>query len=153
MPRHLFLDTVTLRNFAACDALAMLEKLCSPYAPPYWTEAVHAELISRQIRFEGLERKKCRYILSQTWLGAPIDPPIDHQTQIFAMRTALSSGIDGHPLEHLGEAQTIWVAEHHGGIVGTDDGPAFAYAAYRLGPDRVLDTVGLLRLGVGRQLV
>jgi hypothetical protein len=153
MPGHLFLDTVTLRNFAACDALDTLETLCNPFDPPYWAEAVQAELISRQVRLVGLERQKCRYILAQTWLGAPIDPPIDEQMQIFAIRTALSAGVDEHRLEHLGEAQTIWVAEQHGGLIATDDGPAFAYAAQRLGPDQVIDTVDLLRIGVSQGLI
>jgi hypothetical protein len=150
---HLFLDTVTLRNFAACDALDSLKTLCSLFTPPYWAEAVQAELMSGQARFVGLERKKCRYILAQTWLGYPIEPPMDEQLQIFNIRTALSSGTGEHPLEHLGEAQTIWVAERHGGLIATDDGPAFAYAAQRLGQDQVVDTVDLLRIGVSQALI
>ena len=150
MPLALLLDAGTLRNFAACDALALLRDLCNPHPEPYWVEAVRAEIKRIAIEKDGPARTQCRYILSPThgsWLGAPIEPPLSGQIEVFSIRLALASVRD-HPLEHLGEAESIWVAYQSGGTFATDDGPAFAYAGQRLGSSCVTDTVGLLRNGV-----
>lgn len=151
MPRHVLFDTGTLRNFAACDALGVLQQICHACDGPFWVEAVHAEVSRLSVERQGRERTQCRYILSGThgaWLGDPIDSAIDDLSHIFAIRTALASGLGGHPREHLGEAQSIWVAEQSGATFATDDGPAFEYAVRRLATGRVVDTVQLLRNGV-----
>jgi hypothetical protein len=153
VPSSILFDTGTLRNFAACNSLELLRRLCDGYQPPHWVEAVRAELERLSIHKEGPERTQCRYILSPThgaWLGDPIEPSLDEQLQIFAIRTALASGVGGHPLEHLGEAQTIWVAGQLGATFATDDAPAFAYASGQLGPSHVFDTVEILRCGVAK---
>ena len=147
----MLLDTGTLRNFAACNRLDLLRRLCDSYSAPHWVEAVRAEVERLSIQREGPERTQCRYILSRrhgSWLGDPIEPGLGEQVDIFAVRTALASGAGGHPLEHLGEAQTIWVAEQLHATFATDDASAFAYASRRLGPTRVVDTVDLLKRGV-----
>lgn len=152
MPPGVLFDTGTLRNFAACDALDLLRRICGEWEGPYWVEAVQAEVRRASIHKQGRERTQCRYILSTihgAWLGEPIEPEVDGQRQIFAIRTALASGLGGHAMEHLGEAQSIWVAEQVGARFATDDGPAFDFAARRLGSARVVDTVQLLRHGVG----
>jgi hypothetical protein len=73
--------------------------------------------------------------------------------EIFSIRTALDLGLGGHPSEHLGEAQTIYFAEQLGAMFATDDGPAYDYAAQRLGPANVIDSVELLRLAVSSRMV
>jgi predicted nucleic acid-binding protein len=110
---------------------------------------VHAEITRNSIEKQGRDRTQCRYILSTThgsWLGEPVESVSD-QVEIFAIRTALAS-VGDHPIEHLGEAHTIWIAQQSGAMFATDDGTAFAYASQRLGPSCVVDTVGLLRRGI-----
>ena len=113
--------------------------------------AVREEILRASIENDGRERTQCRYILSPThgaWLGVPTSTAPDELRDVFTIRTALASGLGGHPREHLGEAETIWVAEQLHGVVGTDDGAAFEYAVSRLGAGRVVDTIVLLRSGV-----
>lgn len=148
MPTSILYDTVTLRHFAVCNRLDILERVSSMRPSPCWVEAVHGEVYWVATRQPRPQRRHCTYILSQAWLGSPHEPQAEDLHEIFSIRTALDSGQGGNPNEHLGEAQTIYFAEMLGAIVATDDGPAYAYAERRLGEGSVVDTVGLLRIAV-----
>jgi hypothetical protein len=153
MPASILYDTVTLLHFAACNRLDILRDLSRASSPPFWVERVHGEVEDGANRLLGPPRTQCRYILSQTWLGDPHEPLPADQLAIFSIRTALDSGLGGDPSQHLGEAQTIYVAEELGAVIATDDGPAFSYARERLGLGNAIDTVDLLRQAVAAGLV
>lgn len=153
MAASILYDTVTLRHFAACNRLDIVADLSTAYSPPFWVEEVHREVQEIATKQIGPARTQCRYILSQTWLGDPHEPLTADQLEIFSIRTALDMGFGGRPSQHLGEAQTIYVAEQLGAVVATDDGPAFMYAQQRLAAGNVIDTVDLLRMAVAAGLV
>jgi len=63
------------------------------------------------------------------------------------IRVALG-GEPGRPTEHLGEAESIFLADKLHGAFITDDRAAYDFARRRLGDRRVFDTVDLLREAV-----
>jgi hypothetical protein len=151
LPPVLF-DTVTLRHFAACDSLALLEAFHDGHPHPCWTEAVHGEVDYIARTRSGPERKQCRYILSQNWLGEPVEPAADDQLGIMEFWIALNPG-DEPPTEHAGEAQSIYLAGRLDAIFATDDAAAYDFAQRRLGVDRVIDTIDILRQAVASALI
>jgi hypothetical protein len=153
MPATILFDTVTLRHFACCNSLDILEQVCVAQSQPHWVEEVHAEVSRIAATHPRPPRAHCRYILAQKWLGDPHEAAAEDLHEIFSIRTALSLGLGGHPSEHLGEAQTIYLAEQLGTMFATDDGPAYDYAAQRLGPANVVDSIELLRVAVSSRIV
>jgi hypothetical protein len=135
------IDAVTLRHFGVVDRMDVLERRLAGYPRPYWTLGVQSELLDAA----GLD--ECANALAAPFLRNPYVVPPEGLTEVFMLRRALT--VDEHDRrEHLGEAESIWVADHLNGAFVTDDHDAFAHAAKNLGGNRVLDTVTLLREAV-----
>jgi hypothetical protein len=131
-------DAVTLRHFGITEHLAALEHVLSAYQPPYWTDAVRSEILA------GIGRPDCDNVLAASFLGVPYQIPSTELAEVMKIRIALSDG-NGSPAEHLGEAESIYVADKLNGTFITDDRAAYDFASRRLGHFRALDTVDLLR--------
>jgi hypothetical protein len=141
-----------LRHFAACDSLALLEAFHDGHPHPCWTEAVHGEIHYTARTRSGPERTQCRYILGQDWLGEPVEPTADDQLGIMELWIALNPG-DGPPTEHAGEAQSIYFAARMDATFATDDNAAYDFAQRRLGAERVIDSIDILRRAVASALI
>lgn len=142
----LLYDAVTLRHFAVAEELELCRILHDDRPPPRWTQAV-ADEIDRGAAVGG---DGCMAVQAFTWLGAPFT---DFDLQDVAEIQRLRIGLSGGPSDrarHAGEAESLHVAEKLGGSIATDDGPAYDFAVRRLGPDRVRDTVDILREAVRR---
>jgi hypothetical protein len=135
------IDAVVLRHFGAINRMAVLGERLVHHSPPHWTGAVHEEVLSHY------EDDDCKAVLEADFLGNPFVVPMTELSEVFRIRRALSTGHDS-PERHLGEAESIWVADRFNGAFVTDDYEAFAFAEKRLGDNRVLDTVDLLREAV-----
>jgi hypothetical protein len=134
-------DSVTLRHFGCVDRMDILQARVYGCAPPRWTEAVQSELL------DHVDEEGCQRALAASFLGTAREVPMNELKEVFTIRRALS--VDNRDsLAHIGEAESIWVADCLNGALITDDGEAFAYAERRLGSDRVLDSVDLLRESV-----
>src|SRR5579862_1989347 len=132
----LLYDAVTLRHFSACQALELCERIHSPIGAHHWVDEVKNEIE----RAHALGIPECGDILAQHWLGVPIDPTSHDQAGIFRIWIALNHG-RRTPVDHAGEAQSIYFAELSGGTFATDDNAAYDFASRRLGPGRVIDAV------------
>jgi hypothetical protein len=146
--KPLFFDAVTLRNFAAADALNVCRRFADSYDHPRWTEEV-CEEIARGVR---LGHDECIAVQECAWLGAPIQPDVLDLDRIFRLTRALGD-TKASSTKNRGEAESIHFSESLGGLFVTDDGVAFDFACRRLGRDRVLDTVDVLRAAVNQQIV
>jgi len=138
-------DAVTLRHFAAVDALDVLHAQHGRHPEPRWTEAVQDEIAAAERAGEA----HCADILSASWLGAAAEPEEGNLAAVYRIQVGLNEGLRP-PDAHLGEAQAIHFAEATGGTVATDDHGAYVFATRRpsLGPGRVIDTVQILRSAV-----
>jgi predicted nucleic acid-binding protein len=135
-------DTVTLRHFGAINRLDFLESRLDGYDRPRCTGAVWSEL------FNAAEREEdCQRVLEAGILGNPHEVVIRDFKEVFRIRAALSLD-ETESLQHLGEAESIFLADRLNGAFITDDTAAFAFAERNLGNYRVLDTIDLLREGV-----
>jgi hypothetical protein len=131
-------DAVTLRHFGITEHLTVLEHVLSPYPLPYWTQTVWSEILA------GVGRPECDNVLAVLFLGTPYQIATSDLPEVMRIRIALSDG-KSHPTEHLGEAESIFLADRFNGAFITDDNAAHDFAGRRLGHCRVLDTVDLLR--------
>jgi hypothetical protein len=86
-------------------------------------------------------------VLQAGIIGNPHEVEMQDLKEVFRIRGALSLN-ETESLEHLGEAESIFLADRLNGAFITDDTAAFAFAETNLGDNRVLDTVDLLREGV-----
>ena len=139
-------DTVTLRHFAAAESLDVLAALHGGRREPRWTEGVRNELMSAATRGEP----HCSDVLSETWLGNPAIPTGPAElSAIIRLQVGLDEG-RRPPRGHRGEAECIFFAEKHNGEFVTDDNAAYDFARRRptLGPQRVLDSIDVLRSAV-----
>jgi hypothetical protein len=135
-------DAVTLRHFGCIDRLSVLERLLVGTPVPRWVDAVRSEVLA------GMGNTDCANVLAAGFLGQPYEVTDARDTaDVFRTRTALSDG-RGASNKHLGEAESIVVADRLDGVFVTDDLVAYDYAGMRLGHSRVLDTVDLLREAV-----
>lgn len=75
---------------------------------------------------------------------------MSHLAEVFRIRRSIALD-ESESLLHLGEAESICIADYFNGTVITDDGDAFLYAERNLGSNRVLDTVDLLREAVAAE--
>lgn len=136
-------DAVTLRHFGAIGRLDVLAVRCRYVDPPYWTQEVADEI--RRAADTG--QLGCHDILRATWLYTPVEPEIADLKGIYALQVGLNEGRQP-PRAHGGEAECIYFAKKLGGMFVTDDNGAYDFAARRLGPGRVHDTVDLIREAV-----
>ena len=132
------LDAVTLRHFGITEHLAALEHVLSAYPLPYWTDAVRSEILA------GIGQPDCDNVLAASFLGVPHQIQTTELAEVMRIRIALSDG-NSRSAEHLGEAESIFLADKFNGTFITDDYAAYDLARRRLGHCRVLDTVDLLR--------
>jgi hypothetical protein len=131
-------DAVTLRHFGITGHLTLLKHVLSPYPPPYWTETVRSEILA------GIGQADCDNVLAASFLGVPRQIRTTELAEVIKIQIALSSG-KSRGSEHLGEAESIYLADKLNGAFVTDDYAAYVLAGRRLGHCRVLDTVDLLR--------
>jgi predicted nucleic acid-binding protein len=132
------LDAVTLRHFGVTEHMGVLKHLLSACPAPYWTDAVRGEILA------GIGQPDCNNVLSASFLGRPHQILIADMVEVMRIRIALSDR-KSRPAEHLGEAESIFLADKLNGSFITDDFAAYELASRRLGDCRVLDTVDLLR--------
>lgn len=143
MTRHWFPDNTVLCNFAAVDALQLLETFLDGRGR--WVEAVAAETLTSARIHPALS--------TVTWLGDPLEFDEDKAiTEIERIRRAVFGGTADRPTQHLGEAQTCWLLHNETAYADsvwvTDDRQAFAYG--QLQGIRTLDTLGLVIEAVAR---
>ncbi|MHB1129131.1 MAG: hypothetical protein ACYC06_03690 [Ilumatobacteraceae bacterium] len=138
-------DAVTLNHFGALNRLDILESRHGGLPEPRWTEAVHEEIR----KGASIAQVHCQRVLAVTWLGEPASISVEYLVEVQNLRIALN---DFGPTTqtHLGEAESILLAEIHDGIFVTDDNAAYDFAQRRgnLGTGRVKDTVDVLRESV-----
>ena len=93
-------------------------------------------------------------ILGESWLGDPPALTPAERRLVTKLRISLSDG-RRPPQGHRGEAESMVLAEKHGGTLATDDNAAYQFATRRptLGPDRVIDTVDILRSAVEQDII
>ena len=139
-------DAVTLRHFAAVEAMAVLEERHSHRSEPRWSDAIRAEIAAAARAGET----HCSDILTESWLGpAPAPDTRSAHSAVYRIQVGLNDGRQP-PDAHLGEAEGIYFAEQTGGDFATDDNGAYEFAKRRptLGPARVVDTIDILRSAV-----
>lgn len=143
-------DAVTLRHFSAANRLDVLEDLHGSLPEPRLAPAVLDEIDAAARRGEA----HCTQILSESWLGNPPALALAERKLVTSLRISLSDGRIP-PQGHHGEAQSIVLAEKHGGTLATDDNAAYQFATRRprLGPTRVIDTVEILRSAVTQDII
>jgi hypothetical protein len=140
MPRSLIYDAVTLLNFAVIRRLDILEERHSYRPEPRWTEAVKGEI--EQGALMGLP--ECHLILDASWLGKPVEPNHDDLGRILPIWIGLNDG-KSPPIDHAGEAESIYFAERLEAAFATDDNEAHLFASRRPMVRHVIDTVDILR--------
>jgi len=134
-------DAVTLRHFGITERLGALGHVLSRYPPPRWTEAVRSEILA------GWGQTDCNNVLGAAFLGVPYQIQTGELVEVIRIRVALSNGMGGSA-GHLGEAESIFLADKLNGAFVTDDRGAYDFARRRLGDRRVFDTIDLLREAV-----
>ncbi|WP_419551725.1 hypothetical protein [Candidatus Poriferisodalis sp.] len=143
-------DAVTLRHFSAANRLDVLEDIHGSLPEPRVAPAVLDEIDAAAHQGEA----HCTQILGESWLG---DPPVltpAERRLVTKLRISLSDG-QRPPQGHRGEAESIVLAEKHGGMLATDDNAAYQFATRRskLGLTRVIDTVDILRSAVEQEVI
>ncbi len=116
----------------------MLKDILSAYPSPYWSDAVRSEILA------GIGQQDCDNVLAASFLGVPHQIQTADLAEVMRIRIALSDG-NSRATEHLGEAESIFLADKLNGTFVTDDHAAYDLASRRLGHCRALDTVDLLR--------
>lgn len=142
MPTAL-VDAATLINFAEAGRLDTLGSVLDLSGPTV-CEAVHAEITA------GVNQRSdavARSILGWSGIGDPLSPTTEQLLEVEKCRIALATPGDP-PAKHLGEAQSIVLAEAWGCLFITDDFSAYDFAAGRLGSERVWDTVQVLNMAM-----
>lgn len=143
-------DAVTLGHFSAANRLDVLEDIHGSLPEPRVASAVLDEIDAAAREGEA----HCTQILGESWLGdAPVLTPAERR-RVTNLRIGLSDG-RRPPQGHRGEAESIVLAEKHGGTLATDDNAAYQFATRRprLGPERVIDTVDILRSAVEQDII
>lgn len=118
--------------------MSFLVGFLQPHDPPYWTRSVHSEVLA------GIDNQACKEVLACSDLGSPEDVSIEDLREVMYAQIALGGGgLSG--VDHLGEAESLVLADRHNCGVVTDDNAAHFMIESRLGPERVHDTVDVLR--------
>src|SRR5262249_34587039 len=95
----------------------------------------------------GNGQPDCDNVLAASFLSVPHQIATADLAEVMRIRVALGGGT-GRSTEHLGEAESIFLADKFNGAFVTDDYAAYDLARRRLGDCRVLDMVDLLREAV-----
>jgi hypothetical protein len=142
----IYLGTGVRWSFAVVDGLGPLGRTLGRRAR--WTEAVKAEVErNRTVCFELWN------VLLAPWLRAPVRLEERFAVEALRVRDSLARAGDP-PLMHLGEAESIVAALHHGELTGDRDHPLAAFASDDYSARRrarrdgleVLDTEDLLKM-------
>lgn len=136
-----FPDNTVLCNFAAIDQLAVLRDWLGDRGR--WSEAVAAEAAKSAGHLPSLVQ-----VENEGWLGQPISVTDQSSIiQIEGIRRHVFGGERTRPLQHLGEAQTLWllqnVEEFAGAAWVSDDQDSLIFA--RQQGVRALDTCDVMR--------
>ena len=120
------LDTTVLCNFASVGQLDLLESLLRGRGR--WTEAVAYE-VSRSTQWLA----DLRRVQPAGWLGDPIEIEEPCAVEgVERLRRGVLGGTAGRPLQHLGEAQTLYLLMHDTAFAGcrwvSDDRSAVVFA-------------------------
>lgn len=139
MPPTVLFDNVTLSHFACVGRLDLLERRYGYRAG--WTEAVHDEAYRA---VNGARVAYMQDVLDASWLRDPIEPPRNRKerTELTRLHIGLNDGVRP-PIEHLGEAESIYWSKREGFVFATDDAGASSFARAR--GVATLDTVQMLR--------
>jgi hypothetical protein len=135
------IDACTWQNFAVVDSLWVLKARYAGAAS--WTEAIRYEL---QRGLPAEPKLQAVLDLENGWLGAPVRLEEPGLAPVDLVRRGLG-GTGSMPLQHLGEAEAIYVLEREDGrrrIFITDDGPAAVFARRRPAGIQVLDAAAVL---------
>lgn len=149
MSNPVLYDAVTLRHFASVSRLDLLPSCHGFRQEPRWVTGVKGEIT--RARLAGYP--ECQSILDETWLGDPVEPLEKDLSSIARIQIALgNSGAfaedEADISAHRGEAESIHLAQQNRYHFVTDDNDAHQIASLRLGPERVHDSIDLLRLAV-----
>jgi predicted nucleic acid-binding protein len=135
-------DAVTLRNFGIVEHLSVLKHLQSAHQLPCWAHSVREEILT------GLDQRGCMNVLAASFLGTPQATEPEDLKAVIRLQIALGGGIGRPSSEHLGEAESLVLADKFHGYFVTDDNAAYDLASRQLGHLRVFDTVDILREAV-----
>lgn len=139
MPTLYLYDSVTLQHFAVAGALPLLSQVHRGAGEPRWSEQVRREVEDGARLL--MSHDQCQAVLDFPWLGDAVEGDV---VETLRLRARLDGG-DATD-KHLGEAESIVIAQATGAVFVTDDGPAYDFAAHRsnLGPGRVQDACDVL---------
>lgn len=139
MTDFIFPDNSVLCSFAAVDELITIEGWLRGRGA--WTDAVEREVQDSQVFLPPL-----RSVLTDCWLGDPIEAEEDEEEEIARTRRVVFGGTDDRPREHLGEATTLTIirrrARFSGSIWLSDDQDSLRYA--KLQGIQCMDTCDIL---------
>ncbi len=136
-----FPDNTVLCNFAAIDQLSVLHNWLGDRGR--WSEAVAAEAAMSAGHLPVLAQ-----VEKEGWLGEPISVTDQSAvTQIEGIRLHVFGGVRSRPLQHLGEAQTLWLLQNDeecaGAVWLSDDQDSLIFA--RQQGVRAIDTCDVMR--------
>lgn len=125
-----FPDNTVLCNFAVIERLDILEKTLAGRGR--WCEAVAYEAVQSS-KVDGLG--SLGSIPAAGWLDTPIEIDQAYARRVEAVRVGVFGGSSARPLQHLGEAQTLYLLDNDKRFALaywlTDDRSAYDYAVKR----------------------
>ncbi|MFE1230458.1 hypothetical protein [Streptomyces sp. NPDC058745] len=139
-----FPDNTVLCNFACVDRIALLERILNGRGR--WTAAVAYEARrSASIKYRPLQT-----LIDGGALGEPIDIEDDEVAAVQLVRVASFGGVPEMPLQHLGEAETLYLMQNRREFKGvstwiSDDRITVSYA--RRQGLTVMETIDLMAYG------
>ena len=142
----MLVDAVSLQHFGAIGRMSLMLAFLRVFEAPHWTHAVRSEILA------GIDHEACAAVLSCAELGPPLEVPSHDLGEVMRLQVSLGGG-GASGTDHLGEAETLVMADRrHCGVI-TDDNSAHAMFERRLGPERVHDSVDVLRWCVAAGLL
>lgn len=122
MTLHLFPDNTVLCNYACVDRIDLLEDLLSGNGR--WTQAVEYEASRSSDIWPDMNK-----LFEKQILGESIE--IQDAEMVQKIRIARLGGDSKKPLQHLGEAETVYLIQNSSDFKGaiwiTDDADAFEF--------------------------
>lgn len=125
MPALLFPDNSVICNYGIVEKISLLITFLNGRGR--WTQAVEYEASRSARHYPDIDQ-----LLSKNCFGESIE--VDAAAQVEAIRRGQFGGTSDAPLQHMGEAETLYVVrnvtEYHGSTWITDDLAAFDFAAH-----------------------
>lgn len=122
MTTHLFPDNTVLCNYACIERIDLLESLLNGNGR--WTQAVAFEARKSRKVWPDLGN-----LFDRNILGEAIE--VHDASRVRQIRVARLGGDERKPLEHLGEAETVYLVQnskqYEGSIWVTDDSDAYEF--------------------------